>query len=353
MLKALAQHLSAGGGGGGGGAARLQVTTTTCTRLSDSASPQLSLADDALRCERRRPALALSERELQEYNQQGLVVPRCRMDGAAVLRLQSLVESTLDITCACEPPVQMPVGPHLPTNLYAAHGMPIPDRLARGWMGLARHPDILGMVQSVLGPDVILWGAQLFNKRAGDGLEVPWHQDGRYWPIHPPATCSVWVGIDDADEENGAMGWIPRSHATRRLFQHSTDNSDSLALNQVLDLRRASLREDEAKLNELEAGQFSLHDVFLVHNSNANRSARRRAGFVMRYMPCSSVFDPERLPNGIRNSSAANFRRPICLCSGQPLANEAYPGLLDARLGAPTKEAVEIACVAVRSVTSQ
>ena len=39
------------------------------------------------------------------------------------------------------------------------------------------------------------------------GIEVPWHQDGRYWPIHPPASCSVWVAIDEADEANGAMGW--------------------------------------------------------------------------------------------------------------------------------------------------
>lgn len=347
MLKTVAQHL---GAGRSGGPEQFRVTGT-----SDIASPQLSLVDDPLlRCERRRrAALALSDRELREYNEQGLVVPRCCLGKTYIARLQRLVESTLDITCARDPPVQMPVGPHLPTNLYAAHGMPIPDQLARDWMGLARHPDILGMVRSVLGPDVILWGAQLFHKRAGDGLEVPWHQDGRYWPIHPPATCSVWVSIDAADEENGAMGWIPRSHTTRRLFQHRTDDSDSLALNQVLDLKRESLREDEAKLNELEAGQFSLHDVFLVHNSAANRSGRRRAGFVMRYMPCSSVFDPERLPNGIRNSSAANFRRPICLVSGQPLANEAYPGLLDARKDAPTKEAVEFACASVRNVASQ
>ena len=38
---------------------------------------------------------------------------------------------------------------------------------------------------------------------------MPWHQDGRYWPIHPPASCSVWVAVDEADEANGAIASFP------------------------------------------------------------------------------------------------------------------------------------------------
>ena len=41
----------------------------------------------------------------------------------------------------------------------------------------------------------------------------------------------------------------------------------------------------------LEAGQFSLHDVYLVHGSEPNRSSKRRAGYVCRYMPTTSHFD--------------------------------------------------------------
>eukprot|EP01047_Picozoa_sp_COSAG01_P017116 COSAG01_NODE_898_length_12870_cov_27.573800_2_plen_207_part_00 len=196
----------------------------------------------------------------------------------------------------------------------------------------------------------ILWGSQLFHKRAHEGLEVPWHQDGRYWPIYPPATCSVWLSIDDADAENGAMGWIPRSHVHGELFEHRTDNSDALALNQVLSFERAGLNETDARLNVLAAGQLSLHDALLVHNSRPNRSPRRRAAFVMRYMPSSSVFDPERLPTGIHGSGAANFRRPICLVGGQPLGNASYPGLLDARKSAPTKLEVRAACKRVEAM---
>lgn len=43
-------------------------------------------------------------------------------------------------------------------------------------------------------------------------LCTPCSQDGRYWPIHPPASCSVWVAIDEATEANGAMGWVRSVH---------------------------------------------------------------------------------------------------------------------------------------------
>eukprot|EP01043_Picozoa_sp_COSAG02_P104338 COSAG02_NODE_40330_length_406_cov_4.540717_1_plen_47_part_01 len=46
---------------------------------------------------------------------------------------------------------------------------------------------------------------------------------------------------------------------------------------QVLDLNMAGLSEDSASLNILPAGGFSLHDVYLVHNSRPNKSLKRRA----------------------------------------------------------------------------
>jgi ectoine hydroxylase-related dioxygenase (phytanoyl-CoA dioxygenase family) len=36
---------------------------------------------------------------------------------------------------------------------------------------------------------------------------------------------------------------------------------------------------------------MSLHDVYLVHGSNANTSEHPRRGMTMRFMPTTSVFD--------------------------------------------------------------
>jgi hypothetical protein len=125
---ALARHLCASTGGGEEG--------TTAAAVAASA--------------------ALTEEELQEYVREGLVVPKgWRLpDAMAVARLRDLVQRTLAVTCECSPPVLMPVGPHLPTNLYGSHGRDIPEELAASWMRLAMHPNILALVHSVLGPDV-------------------------------------------------------------------------------------------------------------------------------------------------------------------------------------------------------
>ncbi len=153
----------------------------------------------------------------------------------------------------------------------------------------ARVPEILDMVEQVLGPDFALWNSSFFAKPAVNGHATPWHQDGEYWPIRPLATCTVWIAVDDATRENGCLRFIPGSHRGGRLLAHRTNSSPGLTLNQ--ELLASEFDESEAVDLELEAGRISLHDVFLAHGSEANRSPQARRGMTLRYMPTTSVFD--------------------------------------------------------------
>ena len=123
------------------------------------------------------------------------------------------------------------------------------------------------------------------------GREVPWHQDGEYWPIRPRATCSVWIALDPATPENGCMRYLPGSHAAGSAYPHR----DAMRPDRVLgqEIEPASFDAAPARDDVLDAGQFSLHDIFLVHGSAHNRSAQRRAGFVVRYMPASRSAWPD------------------------------------------------------------
>lgn len=156
------------------------------------------------------------------------------------------------------------------------------------FLNYARNKIILDMVEELLGPNFALWNSSLFAKPARVGSKTPWHQDGEYWPIRPLATCSVWIAVDESTVENGCLKFLPGSHQARRLYAHHTNASKGLSL--PLELDSDEFDESEAVDIELEAGQISLHDVFLIHSSEPNRSNLPRRGLTLRYMPTSSVY---------------------------------------------------------------
>lgn len=257
----------------------------------------------------------LSPAEIDHYRDHGYVVPRDFRLPAAMLA--AMREALDDLIAA---------NPHLASDaLFCPH---VRDGGAQGlkgadcWLEWACHPPILDMVAQLIGPDFALWGTTVFGKPAGTGKEVPWHQDGEYWPIRPLATCSVWIALDAATPENGCLRVIPGSHKDRRVRSHHQDERDSLALNAVLE--PGTFDEAAAVDIVLEPGQVSLHDVYLVHGSRPNRSAHRRAGYVLRMMPTSSRFD-HRLGAEINRKKGGGVdfaTRPIHLLRGRDLCGE-------------------------------
>ncbi|MEO9530120.1 phytanoyl-CoA dioxygenase family protein [Roseibium sp.] len=227
--------------------------------------------------------LKLSPSDVETYNRQGFLITGHKIGADRLSTLHRAVESVIE----ANPDVR-------PERLVNIHQ---PGRNPQGLVGdrrfldIAREPDIVDLVNDVIGPDIILWGAQLFCKPAGDGMAVPWHQDGYYWPIRPLANCTAWLALDACTVGNGCLRVISGSHRERRLFSHLREAREG----QVLDLEVKPEEIDETSIVdvELEAGQVALLDVFLVHGSNPNRSANRRAALAMRYIPGTSYIDME------------------------------------------------------------
>ncbi len=144
-------------------------------------------------------------------------------------------------------------------------------------------PRILDYVQDLLGENLICWGTHYFCKEPGGTRRVSWHQDASYWPLTPSRTVTVWLAIDDADEANGAMKVIPRSHLLGQIaFEHSRPEEHNVLGQTVVDPEQYG---DTPVSIELKAGQMSLHSDLLVHGSEPNPSDRRRCGLTMRFVP--------------------------------------------------------------------
>lgn len=227
----------------------------------------------------------LSEAEIQEYHQHGLIIPSgYRLPESTLQQIeksyQQLIEDNRDNPDFSEDFI---LGPHLDSDgTYGMKGNP-------QWLEFAKIPEILDMVEQLIGRDFILWGMTIFGKPAKVGKATPWHQDGDYYPIEPLETLTVWMSLDGSTPEQGCMRYIPGSHQGKHLYSHHFEHSDDYTLAQVID-------DDQVDLNKardivLERGQISLHDVYLVHGSGPNQSDRRRMGLVLRIMPAGSFYN--------------------------------------------------------------
>jgi ectoine hydroxylase-related dioxygenase (phytanoyl-CoA dioxygenase family) len=149
-----------------------------------------------------------------------------------------------------------------------------------GVYDILTNPVIVSYVADLLGDDVIAWGSHFFCKMPHDGKAVAWHQDASYWPLTPSHAVTVWLAIDDADTDNGCMKFIAGSHHSGHLTYRASTPEEHNVLDQTVENAESY---GPVVLDDLKAGEASIHNDLLLHGSDANMSDRRRCGLTLRY----------------------------------------------------------------------
>ena len=152
------------------------------------------------------------------------------------------------------------------------------------WLAdLIRHPRIVGAVASLLGPDLLCWTTNAFIKEPGDGRFVSWHQDATYWGLSSNDVVTAWVALTPSTVANGCMRVIPASHRWPIQPHRDTHHPDNLLTRG----QEMAVEVDEGQAVDLllDPGEMSLHHVLIAHRSGQNRSAGRRIGIAIRYLP--------------------------------------------------------------------
>ena len=148
---------------------------------------------------------------------------------------------------------------------------------------LARNPEILDVVSSLLGPDLLVWSAEFFIKEANTDKIVSWHQDLTYWGLGPTDDeVTAWLALTPATKESGCMRFVPGSHKNTLL-----DHNDTFAEDNLLSRgQELSVEVDETQTVdiELQPGEISLHHGRIFHASGPNVTNERRIGLAIRYI---------------------------------------------------------------------
>ena len=223
----------------------------------------------------------LTKNEIRSYTRNGFVVPKFRLDNSDLEKLQN---ATLEL---------MQTYPHIPTEgLVSPHifyaGSNRPDIHSK-FLEICKLTPLLDIVDQLIGRDIIVWGSRIFSKAPQTGRATPWHQDGEYWPIRPLATATVWIAIDESNEDNGCLKILTGSNRAKTLLPHQSLSGKGAALDKEI---KPELIESKYIVSvPLEPGQMVIFDVFTAHGASPNLSNQRRAGFAIRYMPGTSIFD--------------------------------------------------------------
>jgi len=159
----------------------------------------------------------------------------------------------------------------------------IKGHVAAPWIiDLAKTPALLDAVESLIGPDILLFGTSLFAKKARDTRFVSWHQDSAYYGLDPHEEITVWVALTPATRENGCMRVLPGSHLGPDLSHEETyDPQNLLARGQTIQ----GIPDDRAVFMELQQGEFSIHHERTAHGSLGNETDGPRVGLAFFYMP--------------------------------------------------------------------
>ncbi|MDC0033535.1 phytanoyl-CoA dioxygenase family protein [Alphaproteobacteria bacterium] len=168
------------------------------------------------------------------------------------------------------------------TGQHAGKTLRVKSHLILPWvLEIARDPNILDVVEDIIGPNILLFISVIWDKKPGDKTFVSYHQDGTYYGFDRRASVNLWMALSEANRQTGCMRFFPGSHKDGIREHLELGGEDNLLTRgQTV----VGLNEDAAVDIVLDPGQCSIHHENLIHGSHPNNGDDRRMGYAMVYV---------------------------------------------------------------------
>lgn len=233
-----------------------------------------------------------------EYDTQGFVVIRGFLQGPALVKLQTDVERYIH-----------DVVPHLPDTDAFYEDRARPDTLkqlnrmqqASDFAAVMTDPHWLTTAEQLLGEAATAQGVEWFNKPPGTNHPTPPHQDNFYFCFTPPLVLTMWLALDDVNDENGCLRYIPGSHV-RGIRPHR--RTQTLGFSQGIADYGAEDYAAEIPIH-CQPGDVLIHHGNTIHRAEANRSTtRHRRSFALVFQGISCQRDDVAYQRYLQSASS-------------------------------------------------
>ena len=165
---------------------------------------------------------------------------------------------------------------------------------------VATNATLQGYLADLIGPDVVCFISAFIDKAPGSTREVLGHQDAAFNAMDA-RSVNVWIAVEDADVENGAMWFCPGSHKLGALPVRDPEGD--------LNLRAEVTGQVVASHGKVpipvKAGHVLLFSDLLLHISPPNTSTRNRPALAMTFVNA-----------GVRPHRDPRSKQAPVLCSG-------------------------------------
>ena len=150
---------------------------------------------------------------------------------------------------------------------------------------------------------------------------TPWHHDLPYYQVQGEHVCGMWIGLDKATAENGAMEWIKGSHKWQRTFEPDPfDGSGQYETvhagrERVLDIDNDRESYDIVMF-ETEPGDCIVDHALVLHSAGDNTTDHPRRAITYALYGDKSYFTAIPPSRGVEDT------RDLGLSSGDPFPSD-------------------------------
>lgn len=168
------------------------------------------------------------------------------------------------------------------------------DMVFKAWM---EEKNIRPILKQILGDEVAISIAHhnsIMTKMPHTSTQTSWHQDFRYWHYETDNLLSIWLALDNEDEHNGVLEFIPGSHKmdfNTNQFDEKEYFKEAYEENKTLIRTKVS--------HKLQKGDVVLFHCKLLHRANKNSTNNPKISFVYTVKGATN--------NAIKTTRSASF----------------------------------------------